>query len=174
AYEFFTCLEFRRVLFRSCSGTGSADGNLHSCQTCGGRCQVRMQRGIFAVQQTCPACGGRGQVVTSPCGDCSGNGRVREEKVLQVKIPAGVDNGDRIRLAGEGEAGMAGAPPGDLYVEIAVREHPIFQRDGDDLYCEVPVRFSQAALGADIVVPTLDGEVLIKVPKETQTGKLFR
>jgi molecular chaperone DnaJ len=94
--------------------------------------------------------------------------------VLQVKIPAGVDNGDRIRLAGEGEAGMAGAPPGDLYVEIAVREHPIFQRDGDDLYCEVPVRFSQAALGADIVVPTLDGEVLIKVPKETQTGKLFR
>ncbi len=133
-----------------------------------------MQRGIFSVQQPCPTCGGRGQTIAKPCKSCRGNGRVQSEKTLQVKIPAGVDNGDRIRLQGEGEAGPGGAPAGDLYVEVHVREHEIFQRDGDDLYCEVPIRFSQAALGADIVVPTLQGEALIKVPVETQTGKLFR
>jgi molecular chaperone DnaJ len=133
-----------------------------------------MQRGIFSVQQPCPACAGRGQTIAKPCKACHGNGRVQTQKTLAVKIPAGVDNGDRIRLAGEGEAGPQGAPAGDLYVEVQVREHKIFQRDGDDLYCEVPIRFSQAALGADIVVPTLDGEALIKVPVETQTGKLFR
>ena len=133
-----------------------------------------MQRGIFSVQQPCPACAGRGQTIAKPCKSCRGNGRVQSEKTLQVKIPAGVDNGDRIRLQGEGEAGPGGAPAGDLYVEVNVREHEIFQRDGDDLYCEVPIRFSQAALGAEIVVPTLEGEALIKVPQETQTGKLFR
>ena len=133
-----------------------------------------MQRGIFSVQQPCPACAGRGQTIAKPCKSCRGNGRVQSEKVLQVKIPAGVDNGDRIRLQGEGEAGPAGAQAGDLYVEVTVREHAIFQRDGDDLYCEVPIRFSQAALGAEVVVPTLEGEALIKVPLETQTGKLFR
>ena len=157
-----------------CKGTGSADGRVETCGTCGGRGNVRMQRGIFAMQQACPACGGRGQTIRNPCTECHGAGRVEEEKVLSVKIPAGVDNGDRIRLQGEGEAGPAGAPAGDLYVEVHVREHEIFQRDGNDLYCEVPIRFSQAALGADLVVPTLDGEALIKVPHETQTGKLFR
>jgi len=133
-----------------------------------------MQRGIFSVQQPCPHCAGRGQTIARPCKACHGNGRVQANKTLAVKIPAGVDNGDRIRLAGEGEAGPQGAPAGDLYVEVQVREHKIFQRDGDDLYCEVPIRFSQAALGAEIVVPTLEGEALIKVPLETQTGKLFR
>ena len=162
------------VACRPCSGSGAEDGKVETCKTCQGHGQVRMQRGIFAVQQTCPTCGGRGKSIAKPCKTCHGNGRVQEDKVLQVKIPAGVDNGDRIRLSGEGEAGPPGAPAGDLYVEVSVHDHPIFQRDGNDLYCEVPVRFSQAALGADIVVPTLDGEALIKVPLETQTGKQFR
>jgi molecular chaperone DnaJ len=157
-----------------CHGSGSEDGKVETCRTCAGRGQVRMQRGIFSVQQPCPACAGRGQTIAKPCKTCRGNGRVQSEKTLQVKIPAGVDNGDRIRLQGEGEAGPAGAGAGDLYVEVNVRAHAIFQRDGDDLYCEVPIRFSQAALGAEVVVPTLEGEALIKVPVETQTGKLFR
>lgn len=157
-----------------CHGSGSEDGKVETCATCGGRGQVRMQRGIFTMQQTCPACGGRGQVVRTPCSECHGAGRVEEERVLQVKVPAGVDSGDRIRLAGEGEAGPAGTPTGDLYVEIRVREHAIFQRDGDDLHCEVPIRISQAALGDVVKVPTLDGDAEIRIPAETQTGKLFR
>jgi molecular chaperone DnaJ len=157
-----------------CKGTGSADGRVETCGTCGGRGNVRMQRGIFAMQQACPACGGRGQVIRNPCTECHGAGRVEEEKVLSVKIPAGVDNGDRIRLTGEGEAGPPGTPPGDLYVEVRVREHDIFQRDGDDLHCEVPIRISQAALGDTVRVPTLKGEAEIRIPAETQTGKLFR
>ena len=157
-----------------CHGSGSEDGKTETCSTCGGRGQVRMQRGIFAMQQACPHCGGRGQVIRNPCKTCHGNGRVEEEKVLSVKIPAGVDNGDRIRLAGEGEAGPPGTPSGDLYVEVRVREHPIFQRDGDDLHCEVPIRISQAALGDTVRVPTLEGEAEIRIPAETQTGKLFR
>jgi molecular chaperone DnaJ len=162
------------VACEPCKGSGSEDGKVETCRTCQGRGQVRMQRGIFSVQQPCPACAGRGQTIAKPCKECRGNGRVQKEKTLAVKIPSGVDNGDRIRLQGEGEAGPAGAPAGDLYVEVAVREHKIFQRDGDDLYCEVPVRFSQAALGDDVVVPTLQGDAIIKVPAETQTGKLFR
>ena len=157
-----------------CKGSGSEDGKVETCATCQGRGQVRFQRGIFSMQQPCPTCGGRGQKLSNPCKSCHGAGRVEEEKVLSVKIPAGVDNGDRIRLSGEGEAGPAGAPAGDLYVEIRVREHAIFQRDGDDLHCEVPIRFSQAALGDTIRVPTLGGEAEIKVPTETQTGKVFR
>ena len=157
-----------------CHGSGSEDGKAETCSTCGGRGQVRMQRGIFAMQQACPHCGGRGQIIRNPCKTCHGAGRVEEEKVLSVKIPAGVDNGDRIRLAGEGEAGPAGTPPGDLYVEVRVREHDIFQRDGDDLHCEVPIRISQAALGDTVRVPTLEGEAEIRIPAETQTGKLFR
>ncbi len=157
-----------------CKGSGSEDGKVETCATCHGRGQVRMQRGIFSMQQPCPHCGGRGQTIKSPCQECNGNGRVEEEKVLSVKIPAGVDNGDRIRLSGEGEAGPAGSPPGDLYVEVRVRPHPIFQRDGDDLHCEVPIRISQAALGDTVRVPTLDGEAEIRVPAETQSGKLFR
>ncbi len=158
----------------TCHGSGSADGKVETCGTCHGRGQVRFQRGIFSMQQACPHCGGRGQTIANPCGDCHGQGRVERTKTLQVKIPAGVDNGDRIRLAGEGEAGPAGAPPGDLYVEVRVREHDIFQRDGDDLHCEVPIRISQAALGDAIRVPTLGGEVELRIPAETQTGKLFR
>lgn len=133
-----------------------------------------MQRGPFMMQSTCPHCGGVGRTIVNPCRQCRGNGRVEQEKTLAVKIPAGVDNGDRIRLAGEGEAGPAGAPPGDLYVEVRVRAHPIFTRDGDDLHCEVPIRFSQAALGDTVRVPTLGGEVELRIPAETQTGKVFR
>lgn len=158
----------------TCSGSGSADGKVETCTTCNGRGQVRFQRGIFSMQQGCPHCGGRGQSISNPCGDCHGQGRVERTKTLQVKIPAGVDNGDRIRLAGEGEAGPAGSPAGDLYVDVRVREHDIFQRDGDDLHCEVPIRISQAALGDTIRVPTLGGEVELRIPFETQSGKLFR
>ncbi|HTM69354.1 MAG TPA: molecular chaperone DnaJ [Luteimonas sp.] len=157
-----------------CKGSGSEDGKVETCATCHGRGQVRMQRGIFTMQQPCPHCGGRGQTIANPCPACHGAGRVEEEKVLSVKIPAGVDSGDRIRLAGEGEAGPAGTPPGDLYVEVRVRPHDIFERDGDDLHCEVPIRISQAALGDTIRVPTLDGDVELRIPAETQTGKMFR
>jgi len=157
-----------------CKGSGSEDGKVETCATCHGRGQVRMQRGIFTMQQPCPHCGGRGQTIANPCAACHGAGRVEVEKVLSVKIPAGVDSGDRIRLAGEGEAGPAGSPPGDLFVEVRVRPHEIFERDGDDLHCEVPVRISQAALGDTIRVPTLDGEVELRIPAETQTGRVFR
>ena len=158
----------------ACNGSGSEDGRIETCSTCHGHGQVRMQRGIFAMQQPCPHCGGRGQAIVNPCKACHGNGRVEEEKVLSVKIPAGVDNGDRIRLAGEGEAGPAGTAPGDLYVEVRVRPHDIFVRDGDDLHCDVPIRISQAALGDTVRVPTLGGEAEIRIPAETQTGKVFR
>jgi molecular chaperone DnaJ len=157
-----------------CDGTGSEDGKLDTCGTCHGRGQVRFQRGIFSMQQPCPHCHGRGKTFRSPCRSCHGNGRVEEEKVLSVKIPPGVDSGDRIRLAGEGEAGPSGSPAGDLYVEVRVRPHPIFVRDGDDLHCEVPIRISQAALGDIVRVPTLNGEAEIRIPAETQTGKVFR
>jgi len=157
-----------------CKGSGSEDGKVDTCATCHGRGQVRMQRGIFTMQQPCPHCGGRGQTIVNPCKACHGNGRIEEEKILSVKIPAGVDNGDRIRLAGEGEAGPAGTSPGDLYVEVRVRAHDIFERDGDDLHCDVPIRISQAALGDIVRVPTLGGEAEIRVPAETQTGKVFR
>jgi molecular chaperone DnaJ len=157
-----------------CKGTGSEDGKLHTCETCHGRGQVRFQRGIFSMQQPCPQCHGRGQTFQNPCPECRGAGRVEEEKVLSVKIPPGVDNGDRIRLSGEGEAGPPGSPPGDLYVEVRVRPHEIFVRDGDDLHCEVPIRISQAALGDTVRVPTLNGEAEIRIPAETQTGKVFR
>ncbi|WP_269791687.1 molecular chaperone DnaJ [Stenotrophomonas sp. Iso1] len=157
-----------------CDGSGSEDGKVDTCNVCGGRGQVRVQRGIFAMQQACHNCDGRGQIIAKPCHTCHGNGRVEEDKVLSVKVPAGVDTGDRIRLQGEGEAGPAGTPAGDLYVEVRVRDHPIFTRDGDDLHCEVPIRISQAALGDAIRVGTLGGEAEIRIPAETQTGKLFR
>ncbi|MGY0651068.1 molecular chaperone DnaJ [Luteimonas sp. A537] len=157
-----------------CKGSGSEDGKLETCDTCHGNGQVRFQRGIFSMQQPCPSCHGRGKTFKSPCPSCRGNGRVEEEKVLSVKVPAGVDSGDRIRLSGEGEAGPAGTQPGDLYVEVRVRPHDIFERDGDDLHCEVPIRLSQAALGDTVRVPTLGGEAEIRIPAETQTGKVFR
>jgi len=159
---------------KGCNGSGSEDGKVQACGTCHGRGQVRFQRGIFTMQQTCPDCGGRGQTIRNPCKQCHGAGRIEDEKILSVKIPAGVDNGDRIRLTGEGEAGPPGTPPGDLYVEVRVREHEIFRRDGDDLHCEIPIRISQAALGDTVTVPTLDGEAEIRIPAETQGGKVFR
>lgn len=157
-----------------CKGSGSEDGKVETCTTCHGHGQVRFQRGIFTMQQACPECAGRGQVVRNPCRECHGAGRIEDEKILSVKIPAGVDSGDRIRLNGEGEAGPPGTPPGDLYVEVRVREHAIFNRDGDDLHCDVPIRISQAALGDVVNVPTLDGEAEIRIPAETQGGKVFR
>ena len=158
----------------TCSGSGSSDGKQSTCGTCQGHGRVRMQNGIFSIQQACPHCGGSGKKIANPCKTCRGEGRVQHEKKLSVKIPAGVDSGDRIRLTGEGEAGPAGAPAGDLYVETHVREHAIFQRERDDLFCEVPIRFSQAALGAEMEVPTLGGEAVLKIPAETQTGKMIR
>jgi molecular chaperone DnaJ len=158
-----------------CKGSGSTQGSKPAtCETCRGAGQVRMQQGFFAVQQTCPRCQGRGQVITDPCGGCRGQGRVRRQKTLAVKVPSGVDNGDRIRLAGEGESGRNGGPAGDLYVEIRVREHKIFERDGSHLSCEVPMSIATASLGGTIEVPTLDGNATIKVPPETQSGRVFR
>jgi molecular chaperone DnaJ len=158
-----------------CSGSGSAEGTKPAtCDTCRGAGQVRMQQGFFTVQQACPRCNGRGQVVTEPCASCRGQGRTRKQRTLSVKVPAGVDNGDRIRLSGEGEAGRNGGPPGDLYVEVRVREHPIFERDGAHLSCEVPVSFATATLGGGVEVPTLGGNATIKVPAETQSGRVFR
>lgn len=157
-----------------CNGTGSEDGKLSTCATCRGHGRVRMQNGIFSIQQACPHCGGAGRTVATPCEHCHGEGRLEDQRGLEVKVPPGVDNGDRIRLTGQGEAGPPGATPGDLYVEILVRPHPIFQREGDNLRCEVPVRFAQAALGATIEVPILDGATSIVIPPETQTGQEFR
>ncbi len=158
-----------------CHGSGAKAGTQpQTCPTCHGSGQVQMRRGFFAVQQTCPHCQGRGTLIKDPCHKCHGHGRVEKSKTLSVKIPAGVDTGDRIRLAGEGEAGEHGAPAGDLYVQVRVKQHPIFEREGNNLYCEVPINFAMAALGGEIEVPTLDGRVMLKVPSETQTGKLFR
>ncbi len=159
----------------SCDGSGAEKGSApETCGTCNGMGQVRMQQGFFTVQQACPTCRGSGQVIKNPCKVCHGAGRVQEEKTLSVKVPPGVDTGDRIRLSGEGEMGVDGGPPGDLYVQIAVRDHAIFTRDGRNLYCEVPISIVDAALGGELEVPTLDGRIKLKIPPETQTGKLFR
>ncbi len=158
-----------------CKGSGAKKGSQPKvCPGCQGSGQVHLRQGFFAVQQTCPTCQGRGQIIADPCKKCHGQGRVEKTKTLSVKIPAGVDSGDRIRLSGEGEAGQFGAGSGDLYVQIHVRDHNIFTRDGNNLYCEVPIGFTQAALGGDIEVPTLDGKARLKVPSETQSGKMFR
>ncbi len=158
-----------------CSGSGAKKGSSPIiCSTCHGHGQVRMQQGFFSVQQTCPTCRGTGKQIKDPCGVCYGQGRVQENKTLSAKIPAGVDTGDRIRLAGEGEAGEHGGPAGDLYVQVQVKDHAIFTRDGANLYCEVPISFPTACLGGELEVPTLNGKVLLKIPAETQTGKLFR
>ena len=163
------------VTCKVCDGTGAKEGSKPvTCSTCGGVGQVRMQQGFFSVQQTCPTCHGKGTIISDPCTACHGQGRVEETKTLSVKVPAGVDTGDRIRLSGEGEAGPAGGMAGDLYVQISVKKHDIFERDDANLYCEVPVNFIDAALGGELEVPTLDGRVKLKVPAETQTGKLFR
>jgi molecular chaperone DnaJ len=158
-----------------CGGSGARKGSSPvTCGACGGAGQVRMQQGIFQVQQTCNKCRGRGTVISDPCGTCHGQGRTEETKTLSVKVPPGVDTGDRIRLTGEGEAGPEGGPSGDLYVQMSVRDHAIFERDGKHLFCDVPITFTDAALGGELEVPTLDGRVKLKIPAETQSGKLFR
>jgi molecular chaperone DnaJ len=158
-----------------CKGTGAKAGTQPAtCPTCRGAGQVRVSQGPFSIAQTCPRCHGSGSVIPNPCNACSGTGRVKLQKTLAVKIPAGVDEGDRVRLSGEGEPGVNGGPPGDLYVQVHIKAHPVFQRDHDDLHCEMPISITTAALGGEIEIPTLDGTARIRVPAETQTGKAFR
>lgn len=159
----------------TCNGSGAKKGSEPvQCSTCGGVGQVRMQQGFFSIQQTCPACKGAGTTISDPCSDCHGRGRIRKTRTLAVKVPAGVDDGDRIRLSGEGEAGRNGGPAGDLYVEIRVNPHKIFERDGANLSCEIPVSIAAATLGGEVELPTLDGNVALKIPSGTQSGKVFR
>ncbi|MDY3305562.1 molecular chaperone DnaJ [Psychrobacter sanguinis] len=159
----------------TCDGKGAKNASdIQTCSTCNGHGQVRMQQGFFAVQQTCPNCGGSGQEIKNPCNDCHGSGVKEKSRTLEVSIPAGVDDGDRVRLAGEGEAGGSGVQNGDLYVEVRVKEHPVFKRQGADLYMDVPVSITDAALGKEVEIPTLDGKVKIKVAEGTQSGKLLR
>ncbi len=161
----------------TCKGNGAKPGKSPvTCTTCNGHGQVRMQQGFFSVQQTCPKCHGSGKVIKEEdkCTTCHGAGRVKQNKTLSVKIPAGVDEGDRIRLSGEGEAGVNGGPTGDLYVVVHLKEHEIFQRDGGNLHCEMPISFSTAALGGEIEVPTLGGSAKMKIPAETQSSAVFR
>jgi molecular chaperone DnaJ len=160
----------------SCRGTGAEGGSEPTtCPTCSGMGKVRAQQGFFTVERTCPTCNGAGQIVKNPCKSCHGHGRIEKERALSVNIPAGVETGTRIRLAGEGEAGLRGGPTGDLYIFIEVKEHPIFQRDGAHLFCRVPISFATAALGGEVEVPTIDGgKARVKVPAGSQTGKQMR
>jgi molecular chaperone DnaJ len=159
----------------TCHGSGAKPGTQpKTCPTCGGAGQVRIQQGFFSIQQTCPKCHGSGRIIPDPCTSCGGAGRVKKQKTLEVKIPAGIDDGMRLRHSGHGEPGVNGGPSGDLYVEIHIRAHPVFQREGDDLHCEMPVSFTTAALGGEIEIPTLEGMARIKIPAETQSGRVFR
>ena len=159
----------------TCHGSGAKPGTkAKTCHTCNGQGQVRLQQGFFSIQQACPTCHGTGKVIPEPCTACGGAGRTKNHKTLSVKIPAGVDDGDRIRLSGEGESGMNGGPPGDLYVVVQLKPHGVFQREGADLHCEMPISFTVAALGGEINIPTLEGEAKIKIPAETQSGQVFR
>jgi molecular chaperone DnaJ len=159
----------------TCHGTGAKPGtSAKTCGTCGGSGAVRMTQGFFSIQQTCPTCHGSGKVIAEPCLNCHGEGRVKKNKVLEVNVPAGIDEGQRIRLSGKGEPGLNGGPPGDLYVEIRIKPHEVFQRDGDDLHCEVPVSIVTAALGGEVDVATLDGKVSLAITEGTQSGKTFR
>ena len=164
-----------QVTCNECSGSGAKEGSSPvKCGTCDGVGQVRMQQGFFSVQQTCPKCQGNGTVIQDPCLKCHGLGRTAKTKTLSVKVPSGVDNGDRIRLSGEGEAGKNGGPSGDLYVEIRVNPHKIFEREGSNISCEIPISILVAALGGEIKMPTLNGSVSVKIPPGTQSGKIFR
>ena len=160
-----------------CNGSGSADGQIETCSQCRGTGQVRTVQTIMGMQMqsttTCPQCSGRGKIVKNPCNTCRGKGKVRRTQKIKVKVPAGVDDGQTVRLRGEGSVGFNGGPNGDLMVDIYIKQHPIFERDGIHVYCEVPISFTQAALGGEIEVPTLDGKVKFEVPEGTQTGKLF-
>jgi molecular chaperone DnaJ len=159
----------------TCKGSGARAGSSPvTCPSCRGAGQVRVSQGPFSIAQTCPRCHGTGSVIPNPCTACHGTGRVKTQKTLSVKIPAGVDEGDRVRLSGEGEPGVNGGPPGDLYVQVHIKPHAVFQRDHDDLHCEMPVSITTAALGGEIEIPTLDGSARIRVPAETQSGKTFR
>jgi molecular chaperone DnaJ len=159
----------------TCHGSGAKPGTQpKQCPACHGRGEVRVSQGFFSIQQTCPQCHGTGKIVPDPCPTCSGAGRIKKHKTLSVKIPAGVDQDDRIRLSGEGEAGMNGGPTGDLYVVVNLKPHAVFQREGADLHCEMPISFGTAALGGELEIPTLDGHATIKIPPETQTGQVFR
>ncbi len=159
----------------TCHGSGAKPGTSpKTCTTCGGQGSVQMRQGFFSVQQTCPHCRGTGKIIPEPCTSCGGQGRIKRQKTLEVKIPAGIDDGMRIRSSGNGEPGMNGGPPGDLYIEIRIKEHDIFEREGDDLHCQVPVSFITAALGGEIEVPTLQGKAAIDIPEGTQAGKQFR
>ena len=159
----------------SCKGSGAAAGSKpKTCDTCAGRGQVRMTQGFFSVQQACPACRGQGTTIDDPCRPCGGQGQVRKTRTLSVKIPAGVDEGDQVRLTGEGESGGAGIQSGDLFVQVSLKSHKLFQREGDDLHCDVPIAFAILALGGELEVPTLDGRAKLKIPAGTQSSKVFR
>ncbi len=159
----------------TCHGSGAKPGTSPTtCSTCGGHGQVRMQQGFFSIQQTCPKCHGSGKMIADPCTTCSGAGRIKRNKTLEVKIPAGIDDGMRIRSSGNGEPGLNNGPAGDLYVEIHIKPHPVFQREGDDLHCEMPISYTRAALGGEIEVPTLNGKASFTIPEGTQSGKIFR
>jgi molecular chaperone DnaJ len=159
----------------TCSGSGAKPGtSANTSGTCQGQGQVQMRQGFFSVQQTCPQCRGVGKVIPDPCGTCHGQGQLKKQKTLEVKIPSGIDDGMRIRSTGNGEPGTNGGPAGDLYIEIRLKKHDIFERDGDDLHCSVPISFTKAALGGEIDVPTLNGKAAIDIPEGTQTGKQFR
>lgn len=164
------------IACEACSGSGAKAGSKpRPCATCGGHGRVRAQQGFFAIERTCPACQGRGEVIENPCTSCGGSGRVTRDRALSVNIPVGVEDGTRIRLAGEGEAGLRGGPAGDLYIFLSVKPHQFFQRDGADLYCRVPISMVQAALGGEFSVPTVDGtQAKVKIPEGTQSGKQFR
>jgi molecular chaperone DnaJ len=159
----------------TCHGSGAKPGTQpKTCPSCQGQGQVRVSQGFFSVQQPCPQCHGTGKIIPEPCATCSGAGRIKKHKTLSVKIPEGVDQDDRIRLSGEGEAGLNGGPPGDLYVVVSLKPHPVFQRENSDLHCEMPISFAIAALGGEIEIPTLDGHANIRIPAETQSGQVFR
>jgi len=165
----------RHETCEDCHGSGAAQGKTPvTCRSCGGHGQVRYQQGFFSIARTCPTCQGTGQVITDPCPKCKGEGRVLRQKTVDAKVPAGVEDGTRIRFAGLGEAGVHGGPPGDLYVVLHVKEHAFFEREGNDLHCVVPISFTQAALGAEITVPTLEGDHVLKVPEATQSGTTLR
>jgi molecular chaperone DnaJ len=175
-FGYTTEIEIPRLMeCETCHGSGAAKGHSPvTCEQCQGSGQMRISQGFFQLQQPCNRCRGTGRIVKNPCDTCLGQGRIRRTRKLSVKVPAGVSTGDRIRLGGEGEAGRNGGPPGDLYIEMNVKPHPIFEREGDDLSCEVPVSFATAVLGGAVNVPTLEGEVSLKIPTETQSGRVFR